>query len=370
MIPMVLVFIIVYSVILLAAHWIVYLSLVAFFGLKILILKRVLLGVLVFLSVSFIGASTVAALQENILTRALYFFSGLWLGFLTNLILAFAFVWAVVGIGGRLGWVLPADILATVGAVIALAVSIYGTYVALNPVITRVTVRIPGLPAQWRGQTIAHLSDVHIGHVYQQGFLRRVVGEVNALRPKMVVITGDLFDGMDGVLEHVLRPLNDVEAPEGVYFVTGNHETYLGLERAFAALEETPVRILNDEVVDVDGLKVVGIGYPKHGEMKDIPTVLRSLAPQFAGHPNVYLYHSPVHIPVAKEVGVNLQLSGHTHRGQLWPFRYITQFMFHGYDYGLHTEGDFNIYTSSGTGIWGPTMRTGTLSEIVAITLE
>ena len=304
------------------------------------------------------------------MTRALYFFSGLWLGLLTNLVLAFGFVWMVVGIGGRLDWYVPADIFGAVCVVVAVVVSVYGMYVALNPVVTRVTVHIPGLTESWRGQTIVQLSDVHIGHVFQQGFLRRIVSEVNAIQPKMVVITGDLFDGMDGILEHVLQPLNDVAAPKGIYFVTGNHETYLGLARAFAALEETPVHILNDEVVDVDGLKVIGIDYPKRGEEKDVPAVLRSLAPQFAGQPNVYLYHSPVNIPVAKEVGINLQLSGHTHRGQLWPFRYITQLVYHGYDYGLRTEGDFNIYTSSGTGIWGPTMRTGTVSEIVAITLE
>jgi predicted MPP superfamily phosphohydrolase len=359
-----------FSSLLFFAHWVVYISLVSFFGLKTLLFKRILLAVLAFLSVSFIGASTIAALQENVYTRALYFISGFWLGLLTNLVLAFGLVWCLVWASATWHWTLPIDGIAIVLTLLALVISCYGTVVALRPVVTEVTVRIPGLPEAWRGKKIVQLSDVHIGHIYQRDFLVKVVQEVNALHPEMVVITGDLFDGMDGVLESAIQPLNDIQAPHGIYYVTGNHETYLGVERALAAIETTPVHILDDEVVDVDGLKVIGIDYPKRGEKKSVPDVLRALAPQFAGQPNIYLYHSPVNISVAREVGVNLQLSGHTHQGQLWPFRYITSLIFHGYDYGLYPEGNYTLYTSSGTGSWGPAMRTGTVSEIVAITLE
>jgi len=236
--------------------------------------------------------------------------------------------------------------------------------------VTRVTVHISNLPAAWKGKTIVQLSDVHIGHIYRSKWLAGVVAQVNALQPKMVVITGDLFDGMDGVLEESILPLKDLHSDEGTFFVTGNHETYLGVDRSLSALRHIPLKILYDEVVDVDGLQLIGIDYPKEIGAASMESTLRSLAPKFSGKPNVLLFHSPVHVDEVKRLGVNLFLAGHTHRAQMWPFRYITRYMYQGYDYGLHTEGDFNIFTTSGVGSWGPPVRTGTRSEIVAITLE
>lgn len=107
-----------------------------------------------------------------------------------------------------------------------------------------------------------HITDVHLGHILRQKYLQGVVDIVNRQNPVAVFITGDLFDGMDGNLEHLVDPLNNVKAKHGIFYVTGNHETYLGIERSLASLRETKARILRDEIVTVDGLDIIGIDYP------------------------------------------------------------------------------------------------------------
>jgi len=253
---------------------------------------------------------------------------------------------------------------------LAFFVSLYGIWNALHPVIKNVTIHIPNIPEEWKGKKIVQLSDVHLGHVYQTGFLRNIVEKVNTLHPKIVVITGDLFDGMDGRLDSLVQPFDAIETENGIFFVNGNHETYLGIEKSLAILQKTRVILMNDNVLDVDGLKIIGINYPNRGEKKDITTVLASLKNQFFEEPNILLYHAPENIDAIKQSGVSLMLSGHTHQGQQFPFRFITNLVHKGYDYGLYTLGDFSLYITSGVGTWGPTMRIGTQSEIVAFTLE
>ena len=153
--------------------------------------------------------------------------------------------------------------LAAVG--LTLLYSAYGVMNAYHPRLVHCTVRIKKLPPAWQGKTLVQISDVHLGRILGAGFLARIVAKVNAQNPSMVLITGDLFDGSDGNLEELVAPLNRLVAPQGIYFVTGNHETYLGVPRSIAALRTTPVKVLADERVVVDGLQVVGISYPERG---------------------------------------------------------------------------------------------------------
>jgi len=241
---------------------------------------------------------------------------------------------------------------------------------AYHPRVEDVVVKIRNLPPDWRGKKVVQLSDVHLGHVLGAGFLQGIVEETNAQNPSIVFITGDLFDGADGRLDDLVAPLNGLRAPGGVFFVTGNHETYLGVDRAYAALKKTKARILNDEMVVIDGLQIIGISYPQRGFSKDIAEVTRKL-PNFNPRlPSVLLYHSPTQIEQAKAAGINLQLSGHTHKGQIFPIQFISRLVYGKYYNGLYVEGDYTIYTSSGAGTWGPTMRTGNHPEIAVIHLE
>jgi predicted MPP superfamily phosphohydrolase len=217
---------------------------------------------------------------------------------------------------------------------------------------------------------LVQISDIHLGRVLRAGFLKRVVGQVNSQNPAAVLITGDLFDGADGKLEQLAAPLNQIVAPQGIFFVTGNHETYLGVERSYEALRSTPVRILDNELAVVDGLQIVGISYPERRNPSTFAEKMSRLTGYNPAAPSVLLYHSPTQIAAAKAAGIGLQLSGHVHHGQLSPVQFATRLIFGKYHHGLHVEGDYTLYTSSGTGLWGPTMRTGNHPEIVVIRLE
>ncbi len=359
----------IFIVLLFGSHYLLYFSLVKFFpffGAH----KNGLIITLSILALSFFLSLALAHWKESAITRAFYFLSGFWLGFLVNLLLAILCTWIVIWLTSFFSPNINMTILASVLFGLAFLISIYGAWNATQPKIKNITITIPHLPGEWQGKKIVQLSDVHLGLLYQAAFMQNIVKKTNAENPEMVLITGDLFDGMDGNLDSLVLPLNNLEAPHGTFFVNGNHETYLGTAKAFSALEKTKVKILNDQVVDVDGLKLIGIGYPERDLKKDVVATLQKLKPQFFGSPNILLCHSPTNIKQFAENGVNLQLSGHTHVGQIFPFNFITKLIYHGYDYGLHQIGNYALYTSSGVGTWGPTMRTDSNSEIVVITLE
>lgn len=117
---------------------------------------------------------------------------------------------------------------------------------------------------------------MHIGHVLRQDFLWNIVDKINYVRPEAVFITGDFFDGMDGNLEHLSEPLDDIDSKHGIYYVDGNHETYLGTSRSLAAIGETRAKILNDSMEVIDGLQIAGVSYPDlHEKKKDVFSTLR-----------------------------------------------------------------------------------------------
>jgi len=253
---------------------------------------------------------------------------------------------------------------------LTLLYSAYGVWNAYHPRLVHFAVRIKNLPPGWQGKMLVQISDVHLGRILGADFLARVVAKVNEQNPAMVLITGDLFDGADGNLEELVAPINRLVAPQGIYFVTGNHETYLGVQRSYAALRTTPVRVLDNEMVAMEGLQVIGISYPERGHALGFAEKMAKVTGFDPGVPSLLLYHSPTQVEAAKAAGINLQLSGHVHQGQIFPLGFITRLMFGKYYHGLHTEGDFTLYTSSGTGLWGPTMRTGNHPEIVVLHLE
>jgi uncharacterized protein len=356
--------------VLFGSHYFLYFSLIHFFSITDKTDARILLAAIAFLSLSFILSSIIAHLKENLFSRVFYFLSGFWLGFLVNLILATIFLWIVILMAELFNYEIIAIPLSALLFALAFGYSIYGSWNAMHPKIKDIKVTIPGLPENWKNKKIVQLSDLHIGHVFKNAFVAEVVEKIKSIKPEMVVITGDLFDGMDGDFDPSLKILDSIEAKEGIFFVTGNHETFLNTKIILSALEKTSVRVLRDEVVDVSGLKLIGINYPEHQEIKDPVEIIENLKPGFSGKPNILLFHTPVNIQEFKDGGVNLMLSGHTHRGQIFPFRYITRLLFKGYDYGLHSLDDFTIYITSGAGTWGPTMRTGNSPEIVVITLN
>ncbi len=356
--------------VLIVSHLAFYFSFTRFFGITSASKRYIVMGVVVFLALSFILASYAAHLQENTLTRAFYFGSGFWLGLLVNLLMASLAGWLLIWTANIFGSRPDRAVVGGVLFVAAFVYSVYGVWNAEHPQVRELNVAIKNLPEQWKGRTIVQLSDVHLGHVYKAAFLERVVRKVNSLHPDMVVITGDLFDGMDGTLSDMVEPLNELKPPYGTYFITGNHEIYLGVDKAYGALDKTGVISLKDEIRDIDGLQLIGLSYPQRGFSRDVYKTIESIPNFVPGKPTVLLYHPPVNINQARAAGVNLQLSGHTHKGQVFPVVFITNYIYKGFAYGLHTIGDYSIYTTDGVGTWGPPMRTGNTPEIVDIKLN
>ena len=364
------VFILIALSILLFSHYFIYISLTYFFGIAEPAGRAALAGILFLFPASFIASSIVAHQTDSFFCRALYFCSATWLGVALTLIVALALAWGAWGTT-KLFTSSPAPAIFGWAAVaLACLYSAYGIWNAYHPRVQHLTVRIKNLPPAWRGRKVVQLSDMHLGYVLRAGFASRLVGMANAESPDVVAITGDLFDGADGKLEELVAPLNALQAPLGIYFVTGNHEIYLGVERSYAALRTTPVRILADERVVIDGLQVIGVSYPERGHAKDLRQAIAKLPGFNPALPSILLYHSPSHIAEAKAAGIRLQLSGHTHHGQIFPIQFISRLVYGGYYHGLHVEKDYTLYTSSWVGTWGPTMRTGNRPEIAVIQVE
>lgn len=361
------IFLFITTAIIVAGHVGLYASWVKFFSIgnvKIKILLRVVLAVL---SVSFLITTLLTFWRDGAFINALYAGAGAWLGMVWYLALAAAVTWIVVLVGHAFGAKMPLAIIAGAFIVVGLAFSIYGLWSAQHPTVRRISVTIPNLPQAWKGRTAVQLSDIHLGPVHREQFMQRVVDKVKSLNPDVVFVTGDLFDGEGRDLEHLAEPLNGLTPPFGSYFITGNHETYIGLDKALSALQTIKVKVLRDAAVDVAGMSIVGVDYPMPGERKDFAKVMSTAIP---GEPSIVLWHQPSDLDTLKNLGASLVLSGHTHDGQLWPFNYITDAVFPGHGYGLSTDGTFSAYTSSGIGTWGAPMRTTHRPEIVVITFE
>jgi len=358
-------------VMLFGSHWLIYFSVVKIFNLENHNLKIVLASILVFLSLSFIIASLFAHWKENEATRLFYLFSSVWLAFLNNLVLALIAVWLI-----KLGLnffhrELDLKRMTILLLLVAILATVYGVWNAFNPRIKNISVKIKNLPAFWQGKTAVQLSDVHLGHVYRKEFLQKIVELTNTAKPEIIFITGDLFDGMDGDMEALTAPLKNLQT-EKVFMVNGNHENYLGIDKAKKALEINPnIRILDNQLVDVQGLAVIGLTYKHEGESGlSFSEIIKPLKGYDFEAANVLLYHEPRDIQEAKDLGIKLQLAGHTHKGQSIPFNFITHWFFKGFDYGLFKLGDYNLYVTTGAGTWGPPMRTGNRPEITVIKFE
>jgi hypothetical protein len=354
--------------IIISANYLFFLTFARFSGLVSPLGRRLFFTGILSLSLSFIIASLLAHYYHNFLVVWLYTLSSFWIGWLLYLLAGSALLWPARFLADKSGWDFNQPIVLAVMIILALTTAAYGVVQARQIQAKKMDVVIAGLPANWQGKTIAQISDLHVGITRGAEFISRIVDRLNALKPDLVVITGDFFDGSCPVgFNDFAAPLKRLAAPYGVYFVTGNHETYTNLDNALAALDAAGVRVLRDEVVKLDGLTIIGADYPARSINKDLAPLFKRLQP---AEPNILLYHEPRYINEAKQAGIKLQLSGHTHAGQLWPIRYIDYLIYGRYYYGLHRAGDFSIYTTSGTGFWGPPLRVGTDSEIAVFRLQ
>src|SRR5260221_409636 len=264
--------------------------------------------VLCFLSVSFTAASLLAFRYTNAALRVFYSAAAVWVGMLTFLFVAAVSSWIIFGVSRLPG--LDVNFTRTVELLFgaAVVIGLCGLFNASWTRIPRTTVRLANLPAAWRGRKAVLISDLHLGHVRNGNFLRRMVARILKEEPDAIFIAGDLYDGTAIDARRAAEPLSKLVAPHGVYFVAGNHE-------------------------------------------------------QFGGD-SKYLH------AVAEAAGVSLQLSGHTHLGQFIPWSWMARRIYRQFVYGLSRIGKMQVFTSSGAGTWGPPLRLGSNPEIVVLAFE
>lgn len=280
---------------------------------------------------------------------------------------------------------LPDGALAALGleAKSALAVPLLGALITLwgfvnarrTAAVVSVDVPIIGLPAALHGFTIAQISDIHVGPTIKRAYLQRIVVAVNRLEVDMVAVTGDLVDGSVHELAGHVAPLAALSSTHGTFFVTGNHEYYSGAPAWVVELRRIGLRVLLNEhvVLQHGGMPLLVAGVTDYGAHHFDPAQRSDPQAALAGAPEaattrVLLAHQPRSAEAAERAGFHLQLSGHTHGGQFLPWNLFVRLQ-QPFTAGLHRLRGLWIYTSRGTGYWGPPKRFGAPSEITRLRL-
>jgi len=299
----------------------------------------------------------------------LYFlnlYANVWLGIIAISFFVLFVTWAVVKFVPSQTRLLTLIALGIIGLI-----SIYSLVNGLQkPVVRNITVPIKKLPKELSGFTIVQLSDLHMEVYKSRRQVPYIVNTVNALKPDLIVITGDLIEGdiCDNLefCEHLKR----LKAEHGVIAVTGNHEFFSGIKNFLKLAKKTNIKVLRNECFTIDdSLQIIGLdddeGKRFDSKGPDLDTAINGCD---LSKPIILLYHRPTNFDQAVQKGVDLQLSGHTHAGQIPPMDLLV-YLYYRYPIGLFKKNGSTIYTTSGTGYWGPPMRFLSRNEIVKLTL-
>jgi len=356
----------VFSTILLAATWFVCATWTHFWRTAAMPTWQIIFPALTLI---FIATTILGRRYSNLWLRLVYRISAVWLGILNYIFFAAVAAWIFSAAASLLSFHIEPKLMAATFFGGAMVTSIYSLVNAFWLRVTRVTVKLANLPANWRGGNVALVADLHLGNVRGAGFARRVVIKLQQLQPEAVFISGDLFDGAKADLDALLEPWKDISAPAGIYFVTGNHEEFTGRASYLDAVTRAGIRVLNNEKVEINGLQLVDV----HNAGIHDPQLFRTLlqgAKLDRNRASILLAHQPLNLAIPEDEGVSLQVSGHTHGGQLWPWTWVAARVHGRFNRGLNRFGKLLVLTSNGAGTWGAPMRVGTTSEIVLIRLE
>ena len=348
-------------------HWFFYRTLIPFLRVthptKLWTL-RIILGLC---SISLVISSLLSSRYSHLLIRYLYTASVSWLGIFYLLVLASILAWIFYGSAKLLRFPLNRKILMLSLIGIALIASLYGFINSGVVRIKTITLSLPDLPAAWKDKTAVWVSDIHLGHVRNNRFAQRIAEKIRSLRPDILFIGGDLYDGGKAMdLNHMIEPFSRISTPDGVYFITGNHEEFYDNTPYLQAVRRAGIRVLYNEKVEIHGLQIIGVFYRDSKNQEQFRKILQKINID-RQKPSILLKHTPFDLEIVRDQGISAQLSGHTHQGQVFLFRFITSWIYKGYDYGMKRLGHLLVYTSSGAGTWGPPMRIDTEPEIVVI---
>ncbi|MDA8387033.1 MAG: metallophosphoesterase [Nitrospiraceae bacterium] len=359
---------------LLLCYWLLYQTLVGLlgfhgtWGLKLLFAA---------LSVSFLFASALASRRDGPLSRALYTLSAAWLGLFNFLfwpaVLCRVLYRARMALGLGPYPVSWAAALFSVGLVTGLC----GIANAHSLRIKKFDIAMGGVAAgpprgpwsgKWAGRTAVFVSDLHLGPVRNLGFARRVAKRIREIGPDMLLLGGDFYDGTPADAPGLIAPFSEINPPLGAYFITGNHEEFSARAKQdyIRAASDAGIKVLDNRMEVVEGLQIAGVGYRETLTRAGYERVMRGMGLE-KDRPVLLLKHSPMYPDISLREGVDFEICGHTHRGQILPYNLVTRLVYRGFDGGLKRLGNLTIYTSAGAGTWGPPMRVGNRPEIVLI---
>jgi predicted MPP superfamily phosphohydrolase len=332
--------------------------------------QKILLAIIIL----FLGASSMISFlwiykRDTPLVRLYYFISASWMGILLNFILVTAgaslLFLVSLGLGLNLDWQ-TINIVMIIGTLWLTGFSYYNAFIIR---VEKHVVKIKNLPPAWEGKKIVHISDIHLGPILRQKFFNKVISRVKSLQPAAVFITGDLFDGSESDFSWVTSPLDNLNAPLGLYYSFGNHDFTLGHDRVTDLLQGQNITILDNLLIKKEGLQVIGLNFTPDRDF-DLKRAVLAYNDYQPTEPSIVMFHEPKDTAKLRGIGVDLLLSGHTHGGQMFPFNYLASYFYHQHSHGVYRSFDFTMCVTSGVGTWGPPMRTGTQSEIIELTLQ
>ena len=256
------------------------------------------------------------------------------------------------------------------GYIIVFILLIIGYQNFTNPIIVEKDIYIDKPGTHYKELKIVGFSDIHLGITIDKAKLKKYVRLINEQNPDMIIIAGDMIDNNIRPLmeEKMYEEINNLQAPLGVYFCLGNHEYLSGIDNSLKFFDRTTgMTVLRDQAIHIhDSFWVIGRDDRFNSNRKELKDLVAQTNPE---QPLFLLNHQPFHLEEAEENGIDLQFSGHTHRGQLWPGNYIVD-MIYEVGYGYKKKGNTHIYVSSGLALWGPEFRIGTQSEIVVFNVK
>jgi len=328
------------------------------------------------------SAFIIAMLGRNtlplVIQKILYFSGTVWMGMMLYLFLFFLLtdlLYLIVRIFHRLS---PAvarryrKIQVVTGYILVTCAVCYGYYQFAHPQIVEQKIEIAKKAGDYKQLKIVGVSDLHLGVVIDKKRLEQYVRLINEQHPDLVIIAGDLVDNNALPLEkeRMWETINQLQAPLGTYFCLGNHEYLSGIDGSMKFLRKTNMHLLIDSLVVINNsIQLIGRD-DKQGMKNHRRKTLNELVKNAnASLPLILLDHEPFHLSEAEKNGIDLQFSGHTHHGQIFPSNLVTDWIYE-LSYGYRQKGNTHYYVSSGLGQWGPPLRIGTHSEIVVFNIE
>lgn len=335
------------------------------------------------LSLSFWAGRILESFFNNILTDSLVVVGSLWLAFMLYFFL-FALLFDLLRLSNFFFSVFPKIIETNYAKVklialfstilITTAIVIYGSINFLTPKIEKIELTLPKKNSNIKMLNIAAASDIHLGTIVGKSRLNDLVAKINSLNADIILLAGDIFDEDIGpvIQKNLGDDLRKLKSKYGTFAVTGNHEYIGGAEAAVNYMEEHGIKVLRDNAILIDSSFYLVGREDKDKERfsefgrKELNEITSTLPGEY---PLILLDHQPLKLETAEKNKIDLQISGHTHHGQLWPLNYVTS-MIYEISYGYKKIGDTHYYVSSGFAGWGPPVRTGSRAEVVNIKIN